>query len=42
VHRCGSRTAWKAGVVWLNNDGVNLIATAVAGTLALAVWRWLG
>jgi uncharacterized protein (TIGR00297 family) len=41
VHRCGSRTAWKAGVVWLNNDGVNLIATAVAGTLALAVWRWL-
>jgi uncharacterized protein (TIGR00297 family) len=41
VHRCGSRTAWKAGVVWLNNDGVNLIATAVAGALALAVWRWL-
>ena len=41
VHRCGSRTAWKAGVVWLNNDGVNLIATAVAGALALAVWRCL-
>jgi uncharacterized protein (TIGR00297 family) len=41
VHRCGTRTERKAGWVWLNNDGVNLLATAISGGLAWAVWRWL-
>jgi len=40
-HRCGSRTVWKAGCSWMNNDLVNLCSTALAGGLALAVWRWL-
>ena len=41
VHRCGTRTDRKSGWVWLNNDGVNLLATAFSGGLAWAVWRWL-
>jgi len=41
VHRCGSRTQWKAGWAWLNNDVVNLLSTAMAAGLALAVWHWL-
>ena len=41
VHRCGTRTERKSGWVWLNNDGVNLLATALSGGLAWAVWRWL-
>jgi uncharacterized protein (TIGR00297 family) len=41
VHRCGTRTERKSGWVWLNNDGVNLLATAISGGLAWAVWRWL-
>jgi uncharacterized protein (TIGR00297 family) len=41
VHRCGSRTEWKAGWAWLNNDLVNLLATAMAGGLGRAVWHWL-
>ena len=40
-HRCGSRTVWKSGSSWMNNDVVNLLSTAMAGGLALAVWRWL-
>jgi uncharacterized protein (TIGR00297 family) len=41
VHRCGSRTEWKAGWAWLNNDVVNLLATTLAGGLARAAWHWL-
>ena len=41
VHRCGTRTERKSGWVWLNNDGVNLLATAISGALAWAAWRWL-
>jgi len=41
VHRCGTRTERKSGWVWLNNDGVNFLATALSGGLAWAVWRWL-
>ena len=41
VHRCETRTERKSGWVWLNNDGVNLLATALSGGLAWAVWRWL-
>jgi len=41
VHRCGSRTEWKGRWAWVNNDVVNLLATATAGALARAVWHWL-
>jgi len=39
VHRrCGSRTRLEGGVRWLDNDGVNLAATALAGALAGLAW----
>jgi uncharacterized membrane protein len=41
VHRCGAKTTREGGMVWLNNDGVNFVATALAGCAAVAVWRWL-
>lgn len=41
VHRCGSSTVRRAGLGWLNNDGVNLFATTLAACAALAAWRWL-
>lgn len=41
LHRCGAATIRKGGAGWLNNDGVNLAATALAGGVALAAWRWL-
>ncbi|MGZ8391271.1 MAG: DUF92 domain-containing protein [Gemmatimonadales bacterium] len=41
VHRCGAATTREGGMAWLNNDGVNFIATALAGGVALAAWRWL-
>jgi uncharacterized membrane protein len=40
THRCGTVTEWRAGWKWLNNDGVNLLATALAGALAWAIWWW--
>jgi uncharacterized membrane protein len=39
VHRCGNRTVSQAGWRWMNNDVVNLLSTALAGGLALALWR---
>jgi len=41
VHRCGAATLREGGLAWLNNDGVNFVATALAGCAAAAVWRWL-
>lgn len=41
VHRCGAATTREGGMAWLNNDGVNFIATALAGCAAVAVWLWL-
>lgn len=41
VHRCGAATIRESGKAWLNNDGVNFVATALAGCAAAAVWRWL-
>jgi uncharacterized protein (TIGR00297 family) len=41
VHRCGSATVRRAGLAWLNNDGVNFLATALAACAGLAVWRLL-
>jgi uncharacterized protein (TIGR00297 family) len=34
VHRCGSSTAHRRGLRWLNNDGVNLAATLVGAAVA--------
>jgi len=36
-HRCGMPTRHVGGVRWLGNDGVNLLATVLAG---LAGWAW--
>ncbi len=41
VHRCGARTTREGGLAWLSNDGVNFVATALAGCAGAAVWRWL-
>jgi uncharacterized protein (TIGR00297 family) len=41
VHRCGSSTVRRAGLGWLNNDGVNFFATALAACAALLAWWWL-
>ena len=41
VHRCGAATIREGGMAWLNNDGVNLIATTLAGCAAMGVWYWL-
>jgi uncharacterized membrane protein len=41
VHRCGAATIREGGMAWLNNDGVNLVATVLAGCAALAAWHWL-
>lgn len=41
IHRCGSSTVRRAGFAWLNNDGVNFFATALAVCAALLAWRWL-
>jgi uncharacterized membrane protein len=41
VHRCGSTTVRRAGLGWLNNDGVNFLATALAAGAGLAAWRLL-
>jgi uncharacterized protein (TIGR00297 family) len=41
VHRCGAGTIREGGMAWLNNDGVNLAATALAGCAALGLWPWL-
>jgi uncharacterized protein (TIGR00297 family) len=41
VHRCGARTLHQGGARWLDNDGVNLIATAFAAALGLSAWAWL-
>ncbi len=41
VHRCGAVTTREGGMAWLNNDGVNFLATALAGGAALAAWHWV-
>ena len=42
VHRCGTSTTRKGGVAWLNNDGVNFLATALAACAGWVAWLWLG
>jgi uncharacterized protein (TIGR00297 family) len=41
VHRCGTSTTRNGGLVWLNNDGVNFITTALAACAGWASWLWL-
>jgi uncharacterized membrane protein len=41
VHRCGAATIREGGMAWLNNDGVNLVATTLAGCAAMGLWYWL-
>lgn len=36
VHRCGSPTAITGGVAWLDNDGVNVVSTALGALLGVA------
>jgi uncharacterized protein (TIGR00297 family) len=42
VHRCGTPTVPTGGFVWLDNDGVNGLATAAAALGGWAAWLWLG
>ena len=39
-HRCGTRTEQTGGIRWIGNDGVNAIATALAGLAGWAWWAW--
>lgn len=41
VHRCGASTEIAGGLAWLNNDGVNFVATMLAACAALAAWWWI-
>lgn len=38
VHRCGAATTPESGIAWLNNDGVNILATAFAAGAGLVSW----
>jgi uncharacterized protein (TIGR00297 family) len=40
IHHCGRATVPKGGLTWLNNDLVNLVATAFAAGAGLLIWRW--
>ena len=39
VHTCGFRSHHRSGLRWVNNDVVNLIATAAGGFTAVLAWR---
>ena len=39
MHRCGARTVRIGGLAWLDNDAVNLAATAIAAGLGAVAWR---
>jgi len=41
VHRCGTRTIRVGGWDWLNNDGVNALATGFAALAGWCTWLWL-
>ena len=42
VHHCGTRSVPRGGLPWLNNDGVNALATALGGMAGWAGWWLLG
>lgn len=39
MHRCGAPTTRTGGITWLNNDGVNFVATALAAGAGWAAWE---
>lgn len=39
VHTCGYRSHHRSGFRWMNNDVVNLLATAVGGFTAVSAWH---
>lgn len=39
VHDCGARTERSGGIAWLDNDGVNLLATIAGAAVAAALTR---
>jgi uncharacterized protein (TIGR00297 family) len=39
-HRCGTPTRVVGGWRWLDNDGVNALATCVAGLAGALAWAW--
>jgi uncharacterized protein (TIGR00297 family) len=41
VHRCGTPTIPTGGLAWLDNDGVNALATGAAALAGWGVWLWL-
>ena len=41
VHRCGTATVRESGLAWLNNDGVNFLATALAAGAGAIAWYGL-
>jgi uncharacterized membrane protein len=40
THRCGRPTIHQGGLVWMDNDVVNLCASLAAALAAWSVWRW--
>lgn len=42
IHRCGRPSRRTGGVTWLNNDGVNLLATSAAALAGWLSWSWWG
>ena len=40
-HRCGATTILEGGWQWLDNDGVNALATTLAAVGGWASWAWL-
>ena len=40
-HGCGTPTEHRRGFAWLNNDGVNLVATAAGAAIAGGAWMLL-
>jgi uncharacterized membrane protein len=41
IHKCGHETRPLRGWSWLNNDLVNLLASAAGGLVALILWSLL-
>jgi uncharacterized protein (TIGR00297 family) len=41
VHRCGTQAIRTGGLAWLDNDGVNVLATGFAALAGWCTWLWL-
>jgi uncharacterized protein (TIGR00297 family) len=37
IHHCGSRTEFKRGIIWMNNDVVNFMATTTGSAVAIVL-----